>query len=110
MFPAAICKSVRLTASAFCLLALLTGCASLVPQTIALRDAWPQGVATRVDLTEVPFFPQQDYQCGPAALATVLVAAQLRGILNAPYAARAAIAALAMMSKSLSAFARKPST
>jgi len=25
-----------------------------------------------VELTEVPFFPQQDYQCGPAALATVL--------------------------------------
>jgi len=26
----------------------------------------------RVELTEVPFFPQQDYQCGPAALATML--------------------------------------
>lgn len=25
----------------------------------------------RVELTEVPFFPQSDYQCGPAALATV---------------------------------------
>lgn len=27
----------------------------------------------RVELTEVPFFAQQDYQCGPAALATMLV-------------------------------------
>ncbi len=27
----------------------------------------------RVELTDVPFFPQDDYQCGPAALATVLV-------------------------------------
>lgn len=27
----------------------------------------------RVELTQVPFFPQQEYQCGPAALATVLV-------------------------------------
>lgn len=26
-----------------------------------------------VELTEVPFFPQDEYQCGPAALATVLV-------------------------------------
>ena len=25
-----------------------------------------------VELTEVPFFPQTEYQCGPAALATVL--------------------------------------
>jgi tetratricopeptide (TPR) repeat protein len=27
-----------------------------------------------VELTSVPFFPQREYQCGPAALATVLVA------------------------------------
>ena len=27
---------------------------------------------TEVELTAVPFFPQTDYQCGPAALATVL--------------------------------------
>ncbi len=27
-----------------------------------------------VELAETPFFPQHDYQCGPAALATVLVA------------------------------------
>ena len=54
------------------LLALLAGCAQLVPQTIALRTGWPQGVAQTVELTSVPFFPQVDYQCGPAALATVL--------------------------------------
>ncbi|WP_313243199.1 PA2778 family cysteine peptidase [Stutzerimonas nitrititolerans] len=35
----------------------------------------------RVELTEVPFFPQQDYQCGPAALATML---NQRGIDTAP--------------------------
>lgn len=28
--------------------------------------------ATTVELTSVPFFPQTEYQCGPAALATVL--------------------------------------
>jgi hypothetical protein len=66
-------KIARLTAGAFLLLAGLSGCASMVPQTMALRDAWPSGVAVRSELGEAPFFPQQDYQCGPAALATVLV-------------------------------------
>jgi tetratricopeptide (TPR) repeat protein len=54
------------------LLAWLAGCAQLVPQTIALRTAWPAGVPQHVEWTAVPFFPQDDYQCGPAALATVL--------------------------------------
>jgi hypothetical protein len=53
--------------------ALLGGCAGLVPQTMALRDGWPEGVARRVDIADVPFFAQLDNQCGPAALATVLV-------------------------------------
>jgi ABC-type bacteriocin/lantibiotic exporter with double-glycine peptidase domain len=52
--------------------AFMAGCAQLVPQTVALRDAWPQGVPNTVELKSVPFFPQEDYQCGPAALATVL--------------------------------------
>ncbi|TWO69406.1 hypothetical protein FN976_19140 [Caenimonas sedimenti] len=51
---------------------LLGGCASMVPQTMALRGAWPAGVPQRVELADVPFFPQDEYQCGPAALATVL--------------------------------------
>lgn len=54
------------------LLTVLAGCAQLVPQTIALRTGWPEGVPQRVEWTDVPFFPQEDYQCGPAALATVL--------------------------------------
>lgn len=45
------------------LLALLAGCASRLPPP-------PELAAT--ELTAVPFFPQQQYQCGPAALATVL--------------------------------------
>ncbi|HUR89028.1 MAG TPA: PA2778 family cysteine peptidase [Ramlibacter sp.] len=55
--------------------ALLAGCAQLdhlVPQTAELRTQWPQGVPRTVELTDVPFFPQTDYQCGPAALATAL--------------------------------------
>ncbi len=54
------------------LLAWLAGCAQLVPQTIALRTGWPEGVPQHVEWTAVPFFAQDDYQCGPAALATVL--------------------------------------
>jgi hypothetical protein len=54
------------------LLAWLAGCAQLVPQTVALRSDWPSGVPQTVELSSVPFFPQEDYQCGPAALATLL--------------------------------------
>lgn len=54
-------------------LAMAAGCAQLVPQTLALRTDWPAGVPQTVELASVPFFPQDEYQCGPAALATVLV-------------------------------------
>lgn len=72
MIPTALYRSARLTAGAF-FMAALVGCASMVPQTMALRDAWPEGVASRTEMPEVPFFPQEDYQCGPSALATSLV-------------------------------------
>ena len=54
--------------------AALSGCAGLVPQTAVLREAQPQamGLPEKVELTSVPFFAQDEYQCGPAALATVL--------------------------------------
>lgn len=57
---------------ALLLIAVLAGCAQLVPQTVALRSDWPAGVPQTVELASVPFFPQEDYQCGPAALATVM--------------------------------------
>lgn len=34
---------------------------------------WPHEASSHVQLDDTPFFPQKDYQCGPAALATVLV-------------------------------------
>jgi tetratricopeptide (TPR) repeat protein len=46
----------------------LAGCSGL-----PLREAGAG--AARVELADTPFFPQQQYQCGPAALASVLVAA-----------------------------------
>jgi hypothetical protein len=51
---------------------LVSGCALVLPQTGALRSQWPEGLTSHVELDDVPFFPQKDYQCGPAALATVL--------------------------------------
>lgn len=51
------------------LLALSSGCAV---QTQALRQAPPAGVAKSAELDRTPFFPQTEYHCGPAALATAL--------------------------------------
>ena len=49
----------------------LGGCAT--PQVAALLANPPPALVERFELTEVPFFPQEEYQCGPAALATALV-------------------------------------
>jgi alkylhydroperoxidase family enzyme len=51
---------------------LLAGCGMLIPQTVGLRTGWPEGVPRQVELAQVPFFPQDEYQCGPAALATAM--------------------------------------
>lgn len=71
-------KGARGIAGAFFLLAALGGCASMVPQTMGLREDWPAGVPERIELAEVPFFAQDEYQCGPAALATALGHAGVR--------------------------------
>lgn len=54
----------------------LGGCGSL-PQVDNLRDSLSSGrlqLPPAVELVDVPFFAQEDYQCGPAALAMVLQA------------------------------------
>lgn len=33
---------------------------------------WPADLPPQVEIRDVPFFPQEDYQCGPAALAMLL--------------------------------------
>lgn len=53
---------------------LLGGCSVLIPQTVGLRTDWPAGVPRQVELAQVPFFPQDEYQCGPAALAMAMKA------------------------------------
>jgi tetratricopeptide (TPR) repeat protein len=52
------------------LLTWLSGCASVAP----LGSMLPPGGPSRVELLDTPFFPQEDHQCGPSALATVLEA------------------------------------
>jgi hypothetical protein len=64
-------KNARAIAGVF-LCAWLHGCAMIIPQTAELRDHWPADLALETEVRGVPFFPQVEYQCGPAALATVL--------------------------------------
>lgn len=51
-------------AAALLLAAALAACAAHQPR--------PGGALQPVELVKTPFFPQEDHQCGPAALATVL--------------------------------------
>lgn len=53
------------------LLFLLSAC-SHTPQTQQLLQKADTFQPPSAELTEVPFFPQTEYQCGPAALATVM--------------------------------------
>ncbi|MCW8157531.1 hypothetical protein D7243_15160 [Stutzerimonas stutzeri] len=58
------------------LIGLLGGCARTTVTTV--DD--PQ-LPARAELLDVPFYPQEDYQCGPAALATML---SQRGVTATP--------------------------
>ncbi len=65
------------TALAFALLA--SGCGVLPgrPGGPGASASWPADTPPRVDLAATPFFPQDEYQCGPAALATLLGASDV---------------------------------
>ena len=65
-------KNARGLAGVFLLCLLLSGCASLVPQSAQLRDNWPQDLPQKAEIPDAPFFPQREYECGPAALATAM--------------------------------------
>jgi hypothetical protein len=79
----------RMGALVLLLPVLLAGCALMPPGAgpDVVRERHPEAV----ELKDVPFFPQQAYQCGPAALATALgwggesvTPAQLRPALYVP--------------------------
>ena len=63
-------RRARPIACTLVLLVFLGGCATS-PQTRSLLDN-PPDIPPRVELTEVPFFPQQEYHCGPASLASII--------------------------------------
>lgn len=64
----------------FIWLLLIAGCASTPQSSQLLSDgAWP--LPRAVELTATPFFSQTQYQCGPAALATVM---QYHGVKTSP--------------------------
>lgn len=52
---------------------VLGGCAT--PQTTQLMEPWPPQLPPTVQLVHTPFIPQEEHECGPAALAMVLQAA-----------------------------------
>lgn len=66
----------RVGPAAAVVLALFAGGCSLTPSKSggpgATHASWPADVPPRIELADTPFFPQDDYQCGPAALATLL--------------------------------------
>jgi tetratricopeptide (TPR) repeat protein len=56
-------------------LVLTLGACATPPQTRALPDSSLGLLPAHIELAEVPFFAQDDFQCGPAALAMTLGAA-----------------------------------
>jgi len=65
------------TALFLCALAWMLVAGGCAVQTQALREHTPPDLPHAAELAATPFFPQTDYQCGPAALATALAAAGL---------------------------------
>jgi tetratricopeptide (TPR) repeat protein len=59
----------RKCAALFAIACIVCGCAADPFRAVTRND-----IPTTAELDETPFFPQEQYQCGPAALATVLVA------------------------------------
>ncbi|GAV20876.1 tetratricopeptide repeat protein [Mariprofundus micogutta] len=60
----------RLIAGVFLACLLFSGC--MPKQTANLVQEKPVGMNSSAKIESVPFFPQQDFQCGPAALAMAL--------------------------------------
>jgi hypothetical protein len=54
------------------LAAALIGLSGCAVQTAALKAAPPMDLPRRAELLATPFFPQTEFRCGPAALATAL--------------------------------------
>ncbi len=60
-------SAASIAAALVCSVALLAGCAT--PQVASLQQRWPEALPASALIAGVPFYPQEDYHCGPAALA-----------------------------------------
>lgn len=76
LFYGATCR----LAGGLLVLAMLGACAG-TPQSDRLLQNLPQEFARPVELSDTPFYPQEKYQCGPAALATIL---RQQGVITGP--------------------------
>lgn len=72
MFTKAMCIT------GFCL--FLSGCLSVPPQT-AILLANPPAIALKHQIVEVPFYPQEEYFCGPTTLSEVF---NFYGVIKTP--------------------------
>lgn len=66
-------KTLLLVAFALPGAGLFSGCALLIPQSEEIRNNRPADLPASAEIADVPFFAQNDYECGPAALAMSLV-------------------------------------
>ena len=64
----------------FICLLILSSCAS-TPQSARIKASGLSSLPRAIELSDTPFYPQTQYQCGPAALATVL---QAHGVTTTP--------------------------
>jgi hypothetical protein len=71
----ALYRKARSIAGFLLLGAAASGCAIILPQSEAIREQRPADLPVRAELTEVPFFAQEEYQCGPASIAMAMNAA-----------------------------------
>jgi tetratricopeptide (TPR) repeat protein len=70
-------RTARVAARFAFLLALTSLLSACVARGPFIPASMAPGARTRVELDATPFFPQKKYQCGPAALASVLVASDV---------------------------------
>ena len=56
-----------------CIAFVLTGC--VTQQADRLLREWPADIPVKIIISDIPFFPQEDYECGPASLAMLFQSA-----------------------------------
>lgn len=59
-----------------CAVLMLSGCAT--QQVSILHRAWPADLPAQTEIKGISFFPQEDYECGPASLAMLMQAAGVK--------------------------------